>query len=107
MEHLVLYLSIPPNPFKKQGFFILQNCDRRNLFIINQKQGMNPKKLTQLITIGILVTFITIFHPFIAIALTSKKIGAIATENDLIRNKNNRFTLLPSSSLLRFLPNVL
>ncbi|MCZ2207871.1 hypothetical protein [Cylindrospermopsis raciborskii] len=102
MEHLVLYLSIPPNPFKKQGVFILQNCDRQNLFTINQKQGMNPKKLTQLITIGILVTFITIFHPFIAIALTSKKIGAIATENDLISNKNNRFTFITVLIVITF-----
>jgi hypothetical protein len=51
---------------------------------------MTPKKPTQLTTIGIIVAFITIFHPFIAIALTSKEIGAIATENHLISKQQKQ-----------------
>lgn len=75
---------------------------------------MNTKKLTQLTTIGIVVTFITIFHPFITFALTTKEIGAIATEitvrlsgpdqgSGVIINKNgNTYTVLTNSHVFEY-----
>ncbi|WP_211942242.1 GUN4 domain-containing protein [Cylindrospermopsis raciborskii] len=75
---------------------------------------MNRKKLTQLITIAILVTFITIFYPFITIALTTKEIGAIAERvtvrlsgpdqgSGVIINKNgNTYTVLTNSHVFQY-----
>jgi hypothetical protein len=75
---------------------------------------MTPKKPTQLTTIGIIVAFITIFHPFIAIALTSKEIGAIATEitvrlsgpgqgSGVIISKNGKtYTVLTNSHVFQY-----
>ena len=75
---------------------------------------MNRKKLTQLITIAILVTFITIFYPFITIALTTTEIGAIAQKvtvrlsgpdqgSGVIINKNgNTYTVLTNSHVFQY-----
>ncbi|OPH10595.1 GUN4 domain-containing protein, partial [Cylindrospermopsis raciborskii] len=70
---------------------------------------MNTKKLTQLITTGIIVAFITILQPILTLALTSAEIGEIATQitvrvsgpdqgSGVIISKNgNTYTVLTNS----------
>ena len=70
---------------------------------------MKPKKLTQLITIGILITFITVLQPFLTLALNSAQIADIATQitvritgadngSGVIISKNgNTYTVLTNS----------
>ena len=67
---------------------------------------MKPKKLTQLLIIGILVTCITILQPLITLALTRQEIDAIATQvtvritgtrngsGVIIKQDNNTYTVL-------------
>ncbi|PNJ90409.1 hypothetical protein CEP14_10675 [Cylindrospermopsis raciborskii C04] len=67
---------------------------------------MKPKKLTQLLIIGILVTCITILQPLITLALTRQEIDAIATQvtvritgtrngsGVIIKQENNTYTVL-------------
>ena len=74
---------------------------------------MTPKKLTQLTTIGILVTFITILQPILTLALTSVEIGEIATQitvrlsgpdqgSGVIISKNgNTYTVLTNSHVFK------
>ena len=73
---------------------------------------MKLKKLAQLITIGILVTFITILQPLITLALTSDQIGRIATQvtvlitgngsgsGVIIRKNGNIYTVLTNFHVL-------
>ncbi|MFB2646249.1 GUN4 domain-containing protein [Raphidiopsis sp. BLCC-F218] len=70
---------------------------------------MKPKKLTQLVIIGIIVAFITILQPILTLALTSAEIGEIATQitvrlsgpdqgSGVIISKNgNTYTVLTNS----------
>ena len=70
---------------------------------------MKPKKLTQLITLGILITFITVLQPFLTLALNSAQIADIATQitvritgadngSGVIISKNgNTYTVLTNS----------
>ncbi|MFM7407778.1 MAG: trypsin-like peptidase domain-containing protein [Cuspidothrix sp.] len=74
---------------------------------------MKPKKLTQLITTGILITFITILQPFLTLALTSTEIGEIATQitvritgadngsGVIISQNGNTYTVLTNSHVFQ------